>query len=81
MSNTTKQEMPNPQSLILSASVIAGAGIGIPTNTEIPEGMGAVLLLVPLDQLKGKSPVEIQEDIGLPWHAGNGEGVWFKDSR
>lgn len=72
-----KREIPNPQSTLLSKAIIGGAGVGLPPDLDIPNGMAAVLLLVPIEELVSKSLPEIQEDIGLPWHAGDGPGVWF----
>lgn len=70
---------PNKDSKILKKAIIAGAGLGLPPSVSIPDGMGAVLLFVPIELLGNKSIIEIQQDIGLPWHAENGSGYWFYD--
>ncbi|CAD0266084.1 hypothetical protein DENIT_70062 [Pseudomonas veronii] len=41
--------------------------------------MGAVLLYVPLGDILGKSPIDIQADLGMPWHVEDGPGVWFDE--
>lgn len=38
-----------------------------------PPGMGVVLLYVPLHALSGKSALEVQADMGIPWSKPNGE--------
>ncbi|MFC5514123.1 hypothetical protein ACFPOU_23760 [Massilia jejuensis] len=71
--------IPNPKSELLSKALVGGAGLGLPPALEVPVGMAAVLLFVPMETMIGKSMPEIQQDLGLPWHAGNGDGVWFDE--
>lgn len=77
-----KRPIPNPTSKILSNAVVGGAGMGMP-GVEMPKGMGAVLLFVPLTEMQGKSPIELQADLGLPWacedESGNCSGMWFDE--
>jgi hypothetical protein len=75
--NATMKVIPNPNSEILKNAQVGGAGIGFPPSLEMPEGMAAVLLYVPIQQIIGKSPGDIQNDLGLPWHFG-GEPFWFE---
>ncbi|MDN0082451.1 hypothetical protein QU487_06740 [Crenobacter sp. SG2305] len=70
---------PNPESTLLAKAVVGGAGLNIPPGTVPPEGMGAVVLFVPLEQMVGKTVMEIQSDLGLPWHAEGSDPVWFAD--
>ena len=75
MSNKTTIK---PDSTILSAAVVGGAGLALPPDAGIPPpGMGAVLLYVPLEVIGGKNPGEMQADMGLPWAGPNGEPYWF----
>lgn len=68
----------NIDSQILSSAVVGGAGLALPPGAgNPPPGFGAVLLYVPLSILHGKSPVEMQADLGLPWAGPNGEPQWF----
>jgi hypothetical protein len=70
---------PNPKSTILSSSIIGGAGIGLPSEQKIPRNMGCVLLYAPAGRFVGKTLIEIQNDIGLPWRMGDdGKGFWFE---
>lgn len=73
-----KREIPNPQSKLLESALVAGAGIGLP-GAEPPPGMGAILLYVPLGEIVAKSPLDIQEDLGLPWYCDSGPGIWFDE--
>lgn len=73
------RDIPNPESIILKNAVIGGAGLGNPPENEPPSGMAAVLLYVPIEQILNKSPIQIQNDIGLPWHMTGGDPVWFDD--
>lgn len=70
---------PNPQSQLLNLAVIGGAGLSLPPDTTVPEGMAAVLLFVPINCMIGKTIPEIQTDIGLPWFADGGESFWFDE--
>jgi hypothetical protein len=70
---------PNPKSTILANAIIGGAGIGLPPEQSAPRGMGCVLLYTPVGGIIGKSIIEIQQDVGLPWCMGNdGAGFWFE---
>lgn len=73
------RDTPNKKSIILKHAVIGGAGLGSPPAIEPPSGMAAILLYVPLDQVVNKTPIEIQDDLGLPWHMDDGESVWFEE--
>lgn len=73
---------PNVNSEMLSEAVVGGAGLMLPPDAGIPpKGMGAVLLYVPLKVMQGKSPVEMQADMGLPWAGPNGEPTWFPQNQ
>lgn len=72
------RKSPNPESKMLANAIVGGAGMGMPGVTP-PRGMGAVLLYVPLDSIQGKSPVEMQADLGLPWHCEGGQPIWFNE--
>lgn len=74
-----EREIPNSQSKLLSKAVIGGAGLSIPPDLQVPEGMAMVLLLVPIAEMVGKSMPELQADMGLPWHLEDGDGVWFDE--
>lgn len=63
-------------------AVVGGAGMGIPPGAGTPpDGMGVVLLYVPLTVMDGKSPIEMQDEMGLPWSGPNGEPFWFPQNR
>ena len=70
---------PNPQSRMLSKAVVGGAGIGFPPSMKPPAGMGAIVLYVPIEQIVGKSILEMQSDIGLPWSVEGGQPVWVDE--
>lgn len=71
----------NVNSEMLAKAVVGGAGLGLPPGAGIPpRGMGAVLLYVPLSAMAGKTPVEMQADMGLPWAGEEGEPVWFPEN-
>lgn len=69
--------IPNPKSKILANAVVGGAGLGCPPDVSAPAGMGIIMLYVPLDQVVGKSLIDIQRDLGLPWFAEGGPAIWF----
>lgn len=69
----------NPQSKLLSKAIVGGTGLSLPPNARAPDGMAMVLLLVPMDEIIGKSMSEIQTDLGLPWHFESGAGAWLDD--
>jgi hypothetical protein len=71
--------IPNPKSEILAHAVITRAGIGTFPPLDVPENMGVVVLFVPIQLIAGKTPVDIQNDIGFPWYAVNGPSAWFDD--
>lgn len=73
------KQTPNPASTLLANAIIAGAGLGIQPNQEVPDGMAAVLLYVPENLVVGKNMMEIQNDLGLPWNMIGGEPVWLAD--
>lgn len=77
-----QKKTPNPESRLLAGAIIGGAGLGVPPG-EAPPGMAAVLLYVPIECVVGKSPIELQADLGLPWIAsdddGNWEGIWLDE--
>lgn len=73
------RKIPNPESSILKNAVIGGAGLDVPPNSSPPEGMGVILLYVPLSQLTTMSPPDMQQDLGLPWGVEGGGAVWFDD--
>lgn len=70
---------PNPNSEIIANAHIGGCGLTLPPSIEAPEGMAAVVLFVPMQHILGKSPIEIQKDVGLPWASSEGAGIWFDD--
>lgn len=71
--------IPNPDSVLLRRAIIGGAGLGLPPGLEAPPGMAMVLLYVPLRDLAGRSMPELQADLGLPWVADDGTGVWLDE--
>lgn len=71
--------IPNPQSRMLANAVVGGSGLGIPPDSTPPAGMAVVVLYVPIEQMVGKNPVDIQRDLGLPWYAEGGPAVWFDE--
>ncbi|KZN20808.1 MULTISPECIES: hypothetical protein [Pseudomonas] len=77
-----KRQIPNPTSKILANAVVGGAGMGMP-GIDMPKGMGAVLLYVPIADIAGKHPMEIQADLGLAWavedESGTCSGIWFDE--
>lgn len=75
--NPSKPTSPNPNSKLLKNGLIGAVGFSLPPNLTIPEGMGALLVLVPAAEISGKNPVQIQNDTGLLWHVGDGQGAWF----
>jgi hypothetical protein len=70
---------PNPKSMILANAVVGGAGLGSPPEITAPAGMGTVILYVPIDCVVGKTPIDIQNDIGLPWFVEDGPAIWFDE--
>lgn len=74
----TDRTIPNPDSKLLRHAIIGGAGLCLPPGElTAPQGMAMVILLVPLKQLTGMSPPDIQQDLGLPWSGSQGEPRWF----
>lgn len=75
------REIPNPHSILLSNAVVGAAGVALPPDIEPPISMAPILLFVPIDEMRGKSMSQIQEDLGLPWAGDDGNGalshVWF----
>ena len=71
--------IPNPDSALLRQAIIGGAGLGVPPDVEVPPGMAVVLLYVPVQELTRRSMPEIQADLGLPWAADDGSGVWLDE--
>lgn len=71
--------IPNPDSALLRRAVVGGAGLGLPPDLEAPPGMAMVLLYVPVEELTSRSMPDIQTDLGLPWAAEDGAGVWFDE--
>lgn len=71
------RKIPNPNSTLLANAVIGGCGIGLPPDSDPPQGMGAVVLYLPLPLLANKSPMDIQRDLGLPWSVDGGGTHWF----
>lgn len=76
---TKKRDTPNPKSVLLSQAIVAGAGLGLPPNLQPPPGKAIVLLFVPLDEMIIRPMSEIQADLGLPWAAADGTGVWLDE--
>ncbi|MFK5950190.1 MAG: hypothetical protein QM500_15605 [Methylococcales bacterium] len=73
------REIPNKNSNILKNSIVAGAGLTVPPNITPPEDMAAIILYVPSNLISGKNPIEIQNDLGLPWIADDTNGIWLED--
>lgn len=71
--------IPNPDSILLSSAVVGGAGLSLPPDIKPPDGMAVVVLFVPIETMLGKSPIAIQDDLGLPWNMVGGEPVWFDE--
>jgi len=78
-SDAKMRTMPNPHSELLVGAIVGGAGLTLPPEQEVPEGMAAVVLFVPMEKMLGKSPMDIQDDLGLPWHMEGGNPVWFDE--
>lgn len=73
---------PRDQNRFFEQAVVGGAGMGIPPGSGTPpDGMGVVLLYVPLAVMDGKSPIEMQAEMSLPWSGPNGEPFWFPQNR
>lgn len=73
------RNIPNPHSQMLACAIVGGAGLTLPPKVDVPEGMAAVVLFVPMEHVIGKSPIEIQEDLGLPWYCNGGSPAWFDE--
>lgn len=73
-----ERKSPNPHSKLLEKAVVGGAGMSLPGVTP-PQGLGVVLLYVPLSEVLGKSAIDMQSDLGIPWHCEGGQPVWFDD--
>ena len=73
-----ERKTPNPKSQMLENAVVGSAGISWEGVTP-PPGMGAVLLYVPISEVLGKSPLDIQSDLGMPWHCEGHPPVWFDE--
>ena len=43
------------------------------------EGMVTMVLYVPRTEIVGKTPMDIQADLGLPWAVDDGSGIWFDE--
>lgn len=71
--------IPNPNSKILAGAIVGGVGMTAPPNAKPPEGMGLVMLYVPLQELAGKNPLDLQADLGLPWYNHSGPPVWLDE--
>ncbi len=72
-----KAIVPNLKSDILSKASVIGCGV----SEASPTGFATLSLLVPLDSIEGKNPVEIQKDLGLPWADKDGNGFWFEENK
>lgn len=73
------RKTPNEASQMLASAIVGGAGLTLPPGVAVPDGMAAVVLFVPMEQMIGKSAIEIQHDLGLPWHMENSKPVWFDE--
>ena len=73
------RKTPNQNSRMLAGAIVGSAGLTLPPEVDVPDGMAAVVLFVPMEQIIGKDPIEIQEDLGLPWHMEGGSPVWFDE--
>lgn len=73
------RQIPNPTSKILASAHIGGAGAAPPPGAMPPPGYSAVLLWVPAEHISGKTMLDIQADIGLPWSTTTGEGCWLDE--
>ena len=54
---------------------VSGCGL----SDEAPEGFAHITLMVPLSLIEGKSPIDLQSDLGLPWSDHDGNGLWFDE--
>ena len=73
--------IPNPSSKLLSQAVVGGIGLGLPLDLEIPPGLACLMLLVPAEAIHLKSPIDLQDDLGLPWSGDGGAPMWFDEFR
>lgn len=71
--------IPNPNSRLLVDAAVGCAGLGLPPAVDVPPGMAVVLMFVPACHVLGKSPLDIQGDLGLPWRGPNGSPFWFDE--
>ena len=71
--------IPNPKSNMLSNAVVGGVGLSLPPDATTPDGMAAIVLYVPIDQILGKNPMELQLDLGIPWYTEGGPPSWFDE--
>lgn len=70
---------PNPKSTLLANAVVGGVGLAIPPDSDPPAGMAVLVLFVPLHEVDGKNPIEIQQDLGLPWAVEDGSSAWLDE--
>lgn len=71
--------IPNPHSQILSKACVGGVGLCIPKPETPPDGFAAVVLYIPIESINGKTAVDIQKDLGLPWYCDGNDPVWLED--
>ena len=72
------RQSPNPASNILANALVAGFGLEV-AGHNAPEGMGVVVLYVPLEKVESQMPLAIQEDLGLPWYSSGCPPIWFDE--
>ena len=75
------QVIPNPKSKLLAQSIVGGAGLTLPPQVTPPSGMALILLYVPLNEIAGKNPAQIQADLGIPWSLNHGQPYWFEENK
>ena len=56
-----KKQIPNPKSKLLTNSVVASVGMGLPPVINTPDNMAAIVLFVPIEE---RAPIVTGKQIG-----------------
>lgn len=73
------RKVPNAESSILAKAIVGGVGLTPPPKIDVPAGMATVVLFVPMSEIAGKTPIELQANLGLPWYFHGGDPVWLDE--